>query len=278
MTMVKNLNFSRFGFCSQRFQKLTVALLAGAAFVAGVGQSSAQAQTTVSLWSGTGAGTGAVFSVDGLNISVTGCSVKIASVNQSCTNASGAALYQLTYSTASNGAQLLINGVAGVNSAGSNIFSAAAGTGLYDLHFTLSVSSIVPKTTVSSATMTLAGSAKTSGGAAATGDYNYVSGGETLTGTSGTLTSLSTSLNGPTQTGTFAPVTSFNVSKDLKLDTSNPGVGVGDTLVLSSVRQIYSPAPEPAAIGVFLVGLVGLGAVRQRIAGSTRAAAGSAEA
>ena len=59
----------------------------------------------------------------------------------------------------------------------------------------------------------------------------------------------------------FAAVTSLSVTKDLKLNAAVPGVG---TLTLSHVTQSYLPAPEPATIGLLLVGAGGIIAARQR--------------
>ena len=56
-------------------------------------------------------------------------------------------------------------------------------------------------------------------------------------------------------------MTSFNVTNDLKLQTGT--FNLGNTLKLSSVTLTYGPAPEPVSVGIFLVGLAGLGAARR---------------
>jgi len=54
----------------------------------------------------------------------------------------------------------------------------------------------------------------------------------------------------------------FNSDLDLKINAS-PATH-GSTLILSNVIQRFAPVPEPAAIGAFTVGLLGIGAIRTR--------------
>lgn len=201
----------------------------------------------VSLWSGS---TGGSLTVDGLTITVTSCTLKLASVTQSSCAAGNLEMVAV----AGSGAQIKIDGAGG-----GNIFSAAANSGLYDLSFTLAIVPAVSgsHTTVSSATLAMTGSA-------ASTDLTRVSAGETIVDSGGTtLGSLSTNLSGPlTASTSFGAVSSFSVTKDLKVNTI--GATAGDTLVLSSVSQIYNPAPEPVSIGLFLVGVAGIGVARRR--------------
>ena len=209
--------------------------------------------------------TGAVFSFDGLNISVTGCTL---------TGVALAGLPAGSCGTTDTNAYLTLSGTAGTNAilnvtrtGGGDIFSAATGSNLtYDIVYTLAVTMPGTKTTVNSAALTLAGSARTTAGGTAdplAADYTRVTATETFLAPIPTgATNLATNLNTASLATNFTtPVKSFNVTNDLQLQT---GTGnLGNTLKLSSVTLTYGPAPEPVSIGIFLVGLAGLGAARR---------------
>lgn len=209
--------------------------------------------------------TGASFSFDGLNLSVTGCAL---------TGVSLAGLPAGSCGTTDTNAYLTLSGTTGVNAifniarnGGGDIFSAATGSNLtYDITYTLAVTRTGAKTTVNSAALSLAGSAKTTSTGAAdpvAADYARVSATETfLAPIPIGAANLATNLNTPSAATSFTtPVTSFNVTNDLKLQTGT--FNLGNTLKLSSVTLTYGPAPEPVSVGIFLVGLAGLGAARR---------------
>lgn len=195
---------------------------------------------------------GSSLSVNGLNITVAGCSLILAGASQaSCAPGN----LEIVEDTSGPGASIKIQGLGG-----GNIFSAALGAGLYDVTFTLNISSTLP-VTVSEARLGIAGSAVgvpflpvAIGG--------LVSAGENIIGTSNDGNMNVNLAGGPTTASrTFAPTTSFSVVKDLKLNAAVPGLGI---LTLASVTQSYLPAPEPATIGLMLAGVSGIAFARRR--------------
>lgn len=199
---------------------------------------------------------GSVLSVNGLNIVVANCQLTLGGAAQS-----SCAPGNLEFiADAGPGASIRIQGAGG-----GNIFSAALGSGLYDVTFTLNISAINPGTTVNSAALAMFGSA--------TGTLNaplgalpvggLVSVGETVTPFGGPSQNMNVNLAAATSSSVaFSSVGTLSVVKDLKLNAALPGVG---TLTLSHVTQSYLPAPEPATIGLFLLGVGGIAAARNRL-------------
>lgn len=195
---------------------------------------------------------GSTLSVNGLDIIVAGCSLTLGGAAQaSCAPGN----LEIVEDTTGPGASIRIQGVGG-----GNIFSAALGAGLYDVTFTLNITSTLP-VTVSEARLGISGSAigvpflpVAIGG--------LVSAGENIIGTSNDGNMNVNLAGGPTTVSrAFSPVTSFSVVKDLKLNAAVPGLGF---LTLASVTQSYLPAPEPATIGLMLAGVGGMALVRRR--------------
>lgn len=60
----------------------------------------------------------------------------------------------------------------------------------------------------------------------------------------------------------FGPQTYLSVTKDLGLSLN--GVVNGTTLTLNSVKQSFTPAPEPASLAMLLGGVAALGAARRK--------------
>ena len=223
--------------------------LIAAAMVAGASAFAPQPASAVSLLNGS------ALSANGLNIVVSNCQLTLAGVAQSDCSAGNLEII----ADAGPGASIRIQGAGG-----GNIFSAALGSGLYDVNFKLDITAINPGTTITSAALAMFGS--TTG--TPSFPYNllptgsYVSVGETVVPFGGPSQNMSVNLGAATSSSvSFAAVTSLSVTKDLKLNAAVPGVG---TLTLSHVTQSYLPAPEPATIGLLLVGAGGIIAARQR--------------
>lgn len=200
---------------------------------------------------------GQSFSVNGLTISVSNCTLMLNGVNQaSC------ASYSMEIAPVTGpGASIRIQGVDGGNLFSATRASGDPALGDYDVSFKLDISSTLP-TTVTNASLALSGTAT---GTVAPGYPlpigTLVSAGEVVAGTSnnGNMTvnlAGSTTANRP-----FAADTSFSVTKDLALRASQLGVG---TLTLAYVGQSYTPAPEPAALSVLAVGAAGAAYLRRR--------------
>jgi 3D (Asp-Asp-Asp) domain-containing protein len=75
---------------------------------------------------------------------------------------------------------------------------------------------------------------------------------------SGSLSVTSVAGGSPIITDGTKLTSPFTISYDVKLVE-----GTGGTLKLNSVQSIFFPAPEPVSLGIFGVGLVGLGAARR---------------
>jgi hypothetical protein len=137
----------------------------------------------------------------------------------------------------------------------------------YDLSIQLVIKVVGTHTTVTQGALILAGSVT---GTQVPADLTKVTTGETITQATHTPASptitLITSLASTSVTKAFTYAQTFNqtfsTSKDLKISVSS--ATHGSTLTLNSVIQRFTPAPEPAAIGAFAVGLLGIGAIRRR--------------
>ena len=134
----------------------------------------------------------------------------------------------------------------------------------YDLSIQLVIKVIGTHTTVTQGALILAGSVT---GTHVAADLTKVTAGETITQANhASLPSMNTSLTSTSATSAFKQTQAYNqtfsTSKDLKISAN--AATIGSTLTLNSVIQRFTPAPEPAAIGAFTVGLLGVGAIRRR--------------
>lgn len=190
---------------------------------------------------------GSILTLDGLKLTVSGCSLMLAGVTQSSCAAGNLALQALTFAS---GASYIIAG-SGAGANGTNIFSAAVSDQEYKLLFTLAVAASVPgsKTTVSSAALSTSGS----GGDCYDGMFTAAD--QVFSAAAGN-TMLMTSLASETTSGSFSPINSFSISNTFALEGDDlPGNGV---LTLSSVRGTLNPALEPASVTLLLTGFVGV--------------------
>ncbi len=224
----------------------------------------------VSLWTGGAGGTGGSVSVNGLTITVTGCTLILGGTTQtSCAVYSvpsgvtfnGASLVSVTTAT---GAEFEILG----SGTGGNLFSSTAFAGISSLNVTLSITA-THGSTVNSLTDALTGSVTRTAertkisvatslpvaGQSAPGNLNFSLG--TNSGTTTAAVDNFTSLN--VKTAPFSMTT-------LLTDNNVTGAGLqsADTLVLGNATYLFKPAPEPVSIGLFLVGLTGLAVARRR--------------
>ena len=205
--------------------------------------------------------TGASYTFDGLTLSVTGCTL---------TGVSLAGLPAGSCGTTDANSYLTLAGTAGANAifnltktGGGDIFSYASGTNTtYDVNFTLKITAAKAVTKVNSAALAVNGSS--SAGTL----KNQVTATETFlapipAGATNLATSLVTTSATTAFTSAVSPLsTPLNVTGDLKLLT---GTTLGTTLKLTSAMLTYGPAPEPLSIGIFMIGLAGLGAARHRM-------------
>lgn len=81
-----------------------------------------------------------------------------------------------------------------------------------------------------------------------------------VTASPGTVSSNAGALTTNTSFALTRSPVSFNVA--LNLDSA--GAKKGDTLTLSNVEFVFTPAPEPASVAVLLIGLGGIVAARRR--------------
>jgi hypothetical protein len=187
---------------------------------------------------------GSMLTMNGLDISVTSCTYILMGTSGSCSAAE---------MLATNDPTSLLK-IQGAN--GADLFSVAAQTGLSDITVTLHVQNnpSFPHSSVNQVSLALAGSITGGHGTSPV----WVSTGEN---SAVFPSNMSVNLASPTASTSFTNTQSFNITKDLKV---NSALGAaGDTLKLSYVTQGFLPAPEPVSVGIFLVGLAGLGAARR---------------
>jgi len=72
---------------------------------------------------------------------------------------------------------------------------------------------------------------------------------------------LTGSSPGPIFSGWSTQASNFTYNVDMKLDATN--IALGNTLTLNRLVMQLKPAPEPASVGIFLVGLAGLRIMRR---------------
>ncbi len=202
---------------------------------------------------------GSVLSVNGLNLTVANCIVRLGAAGTSvCPTGSSAAYEMLQFTGA--GATVKIQGINGAD-----IFSnIATGTNFYDLKFDLQVAAPSTRTTVNQVAMTMSSALTGSAGTPVTA----VSAGESFSAGFAGATNFTLNGYGVTggNSGTFTAVnptgSTFSVTKDLKVNQVL--IAGADTVSLRYVTQSFTPAPEPVSISVMLSGLAGLSFVRNR--------------
>jgi hypothetical protein len=142
----------------------------------------------------------------------------------------------------------------------SDIFNNKGNNKDSSLNFTLQVNVNPGNRGISSITNILAGSSSNS-----TYNGNVMSALSSFSGVTGAPATLSSDLNTPTTTATFSllsPTNSFSFNG--VFSDNSRAANNNDTLVLSNVRLLFNPAPEPATIALLATGMAGLAAARAR--------------
>jgi len=244
---------------------------------------------------GQNATVGGSLSIAGLTINAVDCTAKVGGTNVSSANGGCGLLNLQMTATASRGyVTVTITGASsGPIFSSATSITGAAGTvykesaGVNDLTLWLNVSTSTKSISTVGATLT---GSTTGTGTNGTTDLSDVTLGESLVGgvkktgtgtetgtlnnTGGTagisLSSLATGAYSGTVSGnfactancasgtTFAPMTSYQLQKDIKLAQ----VTSGDTVQLRSITEVFY-TPEPATTGLMIVGIGGLIAARQ---------------
>ncbi len=197
---------------------------------------------------------GSVLTMNGLTLSVTGCSVTLASVTQSSC-ASGHLI--LTALSSGSSINYALSGD-GAGSNGTNVLSAASGTGLSQVLFTLTVApvALATKLKVSAAALTIHGSVPN------ICDLSEVLAEQVFSPPAGNGDLKLQPDKSVTGSLSLTPSNSFSISNTFQINaTGSYGNG---TFQLSTVQGSFSTVPEPASIAALATGLAGLAFVRRR--------------
>jgi hypothetical protein len=203
---------------------------------------------------------GSVLSLNGLNLTVSNCTLILAGWQQSSCAAGDLALQAVSESRGTVGYQLVGNG-SGPN--GTDIFAAVGGgmynSGLYQVSFTLSAATNQAGSMVSGATLSTAGSDDYGCfwycGSSVTASQNFsaAAGGGTLT---------ADMLSAPTVSTVLAQAKAFTIAETVTMNSWGPQQNEDcwdpQTLDLGSVTQTFKTVTEPAPILVLLSGIAGL--------------------
>ena len=209
---------------------------------------------------------GSVLSMNGLNLTVSNCTLILAGWQQTSCAAGNLSLQAVSGGRGTVSYQIAGNG-GGAN--GTNIFSAVGGgshnSGLYQLSFTLGVATNQPGSTVSSANLTTYGSDNY-------GCWRYcdstVTTSQSFSVAAGGGNLKADLLSAPAASLILAKASAFTINETVTMNSFGPEQYAEhhdkETIVLSSVRQTFATAPEPATITLLLVGIGGLAVVRRR--------------
>jgi hypothetical protein len=190
-------------------------------------------------------GSAAQMTVDGLTFAVSDCTVALCNDVElrAVSSTGGATIEVLGNGQGSNGSDILIN---------------ADGPGWDRFGFTVTVSG-AGATKISSVSSTVSGNTSSggkidahlalskTGTCTASGGYDHCHGCAPL------------ALGGDRSMADFSPVSSLSVRYDL-----GAYAATGQTIILSNATQTFTPAPEPATIGLMAAGMAGLGIARMR--------------
>ena len=201
---------------------------------------------------------GAVLSLDGLTLTVGGCTLTGSTTGCSTTDniflqGVGTGRGSVTYEV--------------VGASGGPVFSLAQGSNTTDtLQFTLTVATNQANATIASGDLTLNGTTSSSSTKHVTATQSFArnASGPTPTG----LTSSSLYLNNSATTATTGAVNFTNTSpllNSFQVTTTlsaNPSGSIG--IKLSSAVETFRTVPEPLSISVLALGLGGLAMIRRR--------------
>jgi hypothetical protein len=208
---------------------------------------------------------GGVLSMNGLNLTVSNCSLVLAGWQQSSCAAGNLVLQAVSGSRGTVSYKIVGSGT---GSNGTDIFAAVGGgynSGLYQLSFTLAVATNQTGSRVSGATLTTTGYDDygcwlwCGSAISARQSFSAAAGGASLTSDLLSSPAVNTIL---TNANTFAineTVTMNSFGPEQYQDRWNP-----EALALSSVLQTFSTISEPAALIPLLIGVGGLVIARSR--------------
>jgi hypothetical protein len=190
--------------------------------------------------------------VDGLTITITGCTLQNAlHVSQGCLASDDLKLMA--------GSGPVATVTVESTTTGGDIFDAAMNDGhTYDLSLDLTVATVNSAARINSAALAITGSAPTFL------SELRVNTGESVTDASSFPlgSAMNVDLTSTTAATSFSPQNLIRISKDIKVNTGHLS-GTGP-MVLTIVSQTFGQVPEPASVGLLLTGLAVLGALRRR--------------
>jgi hypothetical protein len=205
-------------------------------------------------------GTGTVLTLNGLTLTVTGCTVN--GVN--CTTSNNIELLGV-----STGRGTVTVDVIGTG--GGPVFSISSGSATDTLVLSLSAATNEPATAkVSSATLTLNGSGPAGWSSSDHANWSQTDSRSPNPAVLALATGSGSAANTANTTWTpTTPGSTFTITDTIALTRTS---GYGNTLQLTSAVEKFFTTPEPASIGVLLLGLGGLAMARRRRASRADAA------
>jgi hypothetical protein len=191
--------------------------------------------------------TAPVFTYGNLSFAITSCSFIYLGATQSC-SADGTEIEGVFSGRGGTEIEILPT---------SGSYTQTGGLANTSLSFGLRVTDLKGSNGISSVSNILSGSVTSSADntrlSSVLSGFNVVASPATITSQPGSLTST-----------TNFSLTKSTLSFNVALNLNTAGASALETLKLNSVKLLFTPAPEPASIGVLLVGVGGLASLRHR--------------